>query len=139
MIQNYIILMRIHQWIKNSILFAGIIFAKKISEFDLFINVVIGFFLFSLVASCQYIFNDYLDRKEDALHPEKKNRPLASGVVDPSLVIFLTVFILCTTLSLSYYLNSKFFFIVVIYFLFNLTYSKFLKHLVILDVMSISI
>ncbi len=131
--------MRIHQWIKNSILFAGIIFAKKINEIDLLINVIIGFFLFSLIASCQYIFNDYLDRKEDALHPEKKNRPLASGAVDPSIVIFLTVFILCTTLALSYYLSAKFFFIVIFYFLFNLTYSKFLKHLVILDVMSISI
>jgi 4-hydroxybenzoate polyprenyltransferase len=131
--------MRIHQWIKNSILFAGIIFAKKINDVDLLVNVIIGFFLFSLVASCQYIFNDYLDRKEDALHPEKKNRPLASGVVDPSFVLFLTVFILCTTFALSYYLNPKFFFIVIFYFLFNLTYSKYLKHLVILDVMSISI
>jgi len=131
--------MRIHQWIKNSILFAGIIFAKKINDIDLLVNVIIGFFLFSLVASCQYIFNDYLDRKEDALHPEKKNRPLASGAVDLSFVLFLTVFILCITFVLSYYLNPKFFFIVIFYFLFNLTYSKYLKHLVILDVMSISI
>ena len=139
MFYNYIILMRIHQWIKNTILFAGIIFAKKINDIDLLVNVIIGFFLFSLVASCQYIFNDYLDRKEDALHPEKKNRPLASGAVDPSFVLFLTVFILCSTFALSYYLNPKFFFIVIFYFLFNLAYSKYLKHLVILDVMSISI
>jgi len=139
MIKNYLILMRIHQWIKNSILFAGIIFAKKITDVDLLINVVFGFILFSLIASCQYVFNDYLDRKEDALHPEKKKRPLASGVLDPSTALFFTVFLLCASFILSYYLNPAFFFIVCFYFLFNLVYSFYLKHLVILDVMSISI
>lgn len=139
MIKNYISLLRIYQWVKNLILFAGIIFAKKVNEPNLFLNVVYAFILFSIIASCQYVVNDYLDRKEDALHPEKKHRPLASGAIDPSITLFLTMLILCTAMVLSYLLNPTFFFLVVFYFVFNITYSLYLKHIVILDVMSISI
>jgi len=103
------------------------------------IQVFFGFFLFSIIASSQYVVNDFLDRKEDALHPEKKNRPLASGAIDPSLTLFLTVLILCIALVFSYLLNPVFFYLVVFYYLFNITYSLYLKHIVILDVMSISI
>lgn len=139
MFKNYLILMRIHQWVKNLILFAGIIFAKKVDDTQALLQVLIGFFLFSIIASSQYVVNDFLDRKEDALHPEKKNRPLASGAIDPSLTLFVTILILCIALVLSYLLNAIFFYLVVFYFLFNITYSLFLKHIVILDVMSISI
>ncbi len=72
MIFLYIKLMRLPQWIKNSILFAGLIFSKKVFEVPSFTRVLIAFLLFSLVASCQYVFNDFLDRNEDAKHPEKK-------------------------------------------------------------------
>jgi 4-hydroxybenzoate polyprenyltransferase len=137
--KNYLILMRIHQWVKNSILFAGIVFSKNLNDPNLLSKSVIAFFLFSLIASSQYVFNDYLDRKEDALHPEKSKRPLASGTIEPSTALFLTVLILVFALVSSYILHPVFFFLVVFYFLFNLTYSKFLKHIVILDVMSISI
>ena len=139
MLKNYIILMRIHQWIKNFILFAGIIFAKKVDNLHLLTNVIVGFFLFSIIASCQYVFNDYMDRKEDALHPEKKKRPLASGAIDPSTTLFITVTLLSISFILSYLLNPYFFFIVCFYYFFNLGYSIYLKYLVILDVMSISI
>ncbi len=131
--------MRTNQWIKNLILFAGIIFGKKLIDFHFLSKTVCGFFLFSLIASSQYVFNDYLDRKEDALHPEKKFRPLASGTIDPSYALFLTCIILTLSLIFSYLLNPSFFFLCLFYFFFNLLYSKVLKHIVILDVMSISI
>ena len=68
--------MRPHQWVKNAILFAGVIFGKKLNDPESLVRALFAFGLFSLVASCQYAFNDYLDRKEDALHPEKKIRKL---------------------------------------------------------------
>jgi 4-hydroxybenzoate polyprenyltransferase len=131
--------MRLHQWIKNVILFAGIIFAKKLFDFHLLSKTILGFFLFSLIASSQYVINDYLDKNQDALHPEKKFRPLASGSIDASYALFLTCIILTVTLILAYLLNPGFFFLCLFYFFFNLLYSKVLKNLVILDVMSISI
>ncbi|MBW0433543.1 decaprenyl-phosphate phosphoribosyltransferase [Leptospira yasudae] len=139
MLFQYLKLLRIHQWIKNVIIFAGIIFAKKLTDPESVQRVVAAFFLFSLVASCQYVVNDYLDRKEDALHPEKKHRPLASGKLDPSFALFITAIILPLSLILAYLLHPVFFGLVAFYLVFNVLYSKFLKHMVILDVMSISI
>ena len=139
MIFQYLKLMRIQQWIKNSILFAGLIFGKKLSDPDSVIRSIIAFFLFSLVASCQYVINDYFDRKEDALHPEKRNRPLASGKIDSGIALFITAIIFPISLVAAYKLSPYFFFLLSFYFLFNLLYSKLLKHIVILDVMSISI
>ncbi|MEM7182840.1 MAG: decaprenyl-phosphate phosphoribosyltransferase [Spirochaetota bacterium] len=136
---NYIRLMRPEQWVKNLILFAGILFGKKIFETDMLLRSTSGFLMFSLIASCQYVINDYLDRKEDANHPDKKYRPLASGAIEPGIALSLTACLLPIILVSSYVLEPDFFFICIFYFLFNLVYSKFLKHIVILDVMSISL
>jgi 4-hydroxybenzoate polyprenyltransferase len=138
-IKNYLILMRLHQWVKNIILFAGIIFGKKLLLFDSLLSVLFGFTLFSLIASSQYIVNDYIDRKQDALHPEKKHRPIASGKIDADIALVSSCIILSLSLVLAYKLNPIFLGISLFYFLFNLLYSKYLKHIVILDVMSISI
>jgi len=138
-IKNYIILIRPYQWIKNIILFAGLIFGKKLNDPEAIFRAVSAFFLFSFIASCQYVINDYLDRKEDAKHPEKRHRPLASGAIDSSTALFITVIVLTFSLILSYTLSHVFFYLVGFYFFFNLLYSMYLKHIVILDVMSISI
>ncbi|MCU0824597.1 MAG: decaprenyl-phosphate phosphoribosyltransferase [Leptospira sp.] len=139
MIFLYIKLMRLPQWIKNSILFAGLIFSKKVFEVPSFTRVLIAFLLFSLVASCQYVFNDFLDRNEDAKHPEKKYRPLASGELDSGIALSITGVILPIALVGAYILSPAFFYLTVFYLIFNILYSKILKHIVILDVMSISI
>ncbi|HMV41035.1 MAG TPA: decaprenyl-phosphate phosphoribosyltransferase [Leptospiraceae bacterium] len=139
MFKQYIILLRIHQWIKNTILFAGVIFGHKLSDPEAILKSFFAFLLFSVIASCQYVINDYLDRKEDSLHPEKKHRPLASGKINPSLALLITAIILPLSLTLCYMLHPYFFGLCSFYFGFNLVYSKYLKHIVILDVMSISI
>ncbi|MCZ8344477.1 MAG: decaprenyl-phosphate phosphoribosyltransferase [Leptospira sp.] len=139
MILLYIKLMRLPQWIKNSILFAGLIFSKKVFEIPSFTKVSVAFFLFSLVASCQYVFNDFLDRNEDAKHPEKKFRPLASGELDSGIALSITGVILPISLVFAYILSPAFFYLTIFYLIFNILYSKVLKHIVILDVMSISI
>jgi 4-hydroxybenzoate polyprenyltransferase len=139
MLRLYIQLIRPEQWIKNVILFAGLIFSKKIFVLDAFVNSCIAFLLFSFVASSQYVVNDYLDREEDALHPEKKYRPLASGKLDAGLALIFTGILLPTALVGSYALKKEFFYLVLFYLGFNLVYSKYLKHMVILDVMSIAI
>jgi 4-hydroxybenzoate polyprenyltransferase len=136
---NYILLMRIEQWIKNLIIFAGILFAKKIFELPSLLKTISAFFIFSIIASCQYVINDYLDRQEDAIHPEKKNRPIASGAIEAGLALSITSIIFPSMLVAAYWLDPIFFGICVFYFLFNILYSKYLKHIVILDVMSISL
>ncbi|TGN11638.1 decaprenyl-phosphate phosphoribosyltransferase [Leptospira ilyithenensis] len=139
MILLYLKLMRLPQWIKNVILFAGLIFSKKIFDQTSFTRVCAAFLLFSFVASSQYVFNDFLDKEEDAKHPEKKHRPLASGALDAGLALAITGVILPFALIGSYWLSPTFFFLTLFYLVFNVLYSKVLKHIVILDVMSISI
>jgi 4-hydroxybenzoate polyprenyltransferase len=131
--------MRLPQWIKNLILFAGLIFSKRIFDVPSLLRVTIAFLLFSLVASSQYVFNDFLDREEDAKHPEKKHRPLASGELDAGLALAITGVILPFALIGAFLLSKPFFFLTLFYLAFNIVYSKVLKHIVILDVMSISI
>lgn len=136
---NYIRLMRLEQWIKNLIIFAGILFSKKFLHLDSLLRSLSAFAIFSILASCQYVINDYLDRKEDAIHPEKKYRPLASGAIEPEIALSITAILFPMIIVIAYILQPAFFFICLFYFGFNLLYSKFLKHLVILDVMSISL
>ena len=139
MIIQYLKLMRLHQWIKNLILFAALLFGKKLMDPTLLGKNILAFLLFSLVASGQYVLNDYLDRKEDSLHPEKKHRPIASGKINANVALTITAGLLPAALLGSYLLDPMFFFLTAFYLGFNILYSKYLKHLVILDVMSISI
>lgn len=121
------------------ILFAGLIFGKKVTDEAAVTAAISAFFLFSVIASCQYAINDFLDREEDAQHPEKKFRPLASGELDAGFAMFLTAIVLPLAMIGSYILSPAFSLIVGFYLVFNVFYSKYLKHMVILDVMSISI
>ena len=71
--------MRPRQWIKNSIVFFALIFDKQLLNLDAFLHTLMGFALFSLVASTVYIFNDIADIEADRQHPKKKDRPLPSA------------------------------------------------------------
>jgi 4-hydroxybenzoate polyprenyltransferase len=82
--------------------------------------------------------NDYRDRKSDALHPTKKNRPLASGTASPALALTLSVILLIAGLTIAYLIREKVFYLVLIYYVLNLAYSFFLKDIPIVDVMIIA-
>lgn len=102
------------------------------------LELLIGFFAFSLVASSIYIINDYMDVEADKAHPVKCKRPIASGAVSkPAALVF---FVLCLAIGgfLAYYVRPKFAFVVGIYFILNLLYSFGLKNISILDILILS-
>ena len=72
---------RIHQWSKNTLLFLPLIMAHRFNEFELFLDNVIAFIAFNLIASSGYIFNDLNDLEADKKHPIKLKRPFASGLI----------------------------------------------------------
>jgi len=136
--KNILILMRPHQWVKNLFLFAPLFFTFVFKE-TYILHVTIGFFIFSLTASAIYILNDYRDVEEDRVHPTKRKRPLASGMVSTSLAIFIMICLLASAFVGAIYLSFSFFLIIVIYVIMNLAYTFKLKHISILDITTISV
>jgi 4-hydroxybenzoate polyprenyltransferase len=131
--------MRLYQWVKNVFIFAPMIFALQFFHFGYVKNSLAAFLLFSLVASCIYIFNDCFDKEKDRLHPDKKKRPIASGDLSVKTAAPAAVIILAISLVFIYRFNRYFFIIAALYIVLNIIYSAFLKKIVILDVMIIAI
>ncbi len=114
-------------------------FASVEWEVSLILSLIGGFFAFSLAASSVYIMNDWFDAPVDRLHPEKKNRPIASGKIGSEKVFKLVLLFLGAAILLGGIINIKFAMILLGYFGINLAYSAGLKNFPVLDVMIISI
>lgn len=131
--------MRPRQWAtKNVFIFAALVFDKQLFVLDSFLRTLAGFALFSLISSCVYIFNDLADLEADRQHPEKKNRPIASGRLPVPVAWSAGILLAIGTLTTGWLLAPAFGYVIGLYFLLNLAYSKWLKHIAILDVLIIS-
>ncbi len=139
MSQNLILLLRPHHYIKNVFIVFPLFFALKINELPLLFNTIIAFVAFSSVASAVYIFNDYQDIESDRLHPHKKNRPLASGTISPRQAFQLMFILLIFGLMLMSYLSFATVAILLAYIVMNIAYSLYLKHIAILDIVTIAV
>ncbi|MFV0146885.1 UbiA prenyltransferase family protein [Empedobacter falsenii] len=136
---HYLKLMRVNQWVKNLFVFLPLFFSGNLFNIDLLIESFYGFLIFSFVASSIYIINDYVDIEKDKKHPEKKNRPLASGKISKqnAFILFLVLLVL-TCFLLWTFGTLQVAILVGIYFLMNIAYSFKLKQVAILDVMIIA-
>ncbi|MDR3602429.1 MAG: decaprenyl-phosphate phosphoribosyltransferase [Desulfosporosinus sp.] len=133
-----VIQMRPFQWSKNLLVFAALVFSLKRVTIEVAINSIYGFILFSLVSSCVYILNDFMDRELDRQHPTKKFRPLASGALNPQLTMVFGGGLLIACLVLAALISKPFSWLLILYFIINVLYSIALKHVVILDVMIVA-
>lgn len=143
---KFLKLLRVEQWVKNLFVFLPLFFSGNFLDSGLFLQSAYAFFVFSLVASSIYIINDYSDIESDRKHPEKKDRPLASGAISKSGAIAVQAVLLVTTVLLIYCGENyfriniwKFSAIIVLYFIMNLAYTFKLKHVAIIDVCIIAI
>ncbi len=127
--------MRPRQWSKNVFVFAALVFDKQLFHVSAFLHTLAGFFLFCLISSSVYIFNDIVDIEADRQHPTKKNRPLPSGKLSVGAAWVAGIALVVITLILSYLMDPEFSLVVAIYFLLNLAYTRWLKHIPILDVL----
>ena len=133
-----LLLLRPRQWIKNLLLFAGLIFSYSFTDAYLVYSSILAFISFCLLSSSAYIINDMLDVAEDRLHPLKKKRPIASGVVTPKLAASTSIALLVISLLMAWQINLLFFLSSLFYYLLTVSYSIWLKHLVIIDVFAIA-
>lgn len=147
-IQNslpYLILksMRPKQWIKNlalyaALVFSGFLFYQPVDAPPYIITVTWAFAIFCLLASGIYLVNDIIDVESDRQHPFKKKRPIASGKLPIPVATFAAIVIFAIVLLGSFWLSNFFKLMILGYFLLQILYAKFTKHIAILDVVSIA-
>ncbi|OQX56376.1 MAG: decaprenyl-phosphate phosphoribosyltransferase [Candidatus Cloacimonas sp. 4484_209] len=133
-----VIELRPAQWLKNLFVFAGLIFSLSFVKLLPILQSLLGFVIFCLASSAVYIFNDIIDRESDALHNNKKNRPIASGILGIKLAIFVSILLFALSISLSLLLNLYFFSTCLLYIILMIIYSLLLKKIIILDVITIA-
>jgi len=131
--------MRPEQWYKNIVIFVGIVFASNTLDFSMWLQVIYAFLIFCALSGSEYIINDILDAERDRKHPIKSKRPIASGELKIAHAIAFSVFLIVIALFGAYLINLKFFGISILFLILTLTYSFWLKHIILIDASMISI
>lgn len=127
-------LLRPHQWIKNSFVLAGILFSHAWMQPFFLGRALLMAAAFCAISSATYIVNDAFDRARDRLHPTKKERPLALGVLSLRTAYLAAAFLFLFAIGVSSAISIGALAIVLGYFLLTLAYSLRFKHVVLLDV-----
>ncbi len=129
-----LISMRPKQWLKNVLIFTALVFDEKLLDPQALLTTFFGFVLFCLISSSVYLSNDITDVEADRQHPNKRKRPIASGALPISVARWAVILLLLISIPLAYLLSPGFCIILLVYFVLNLSYSRWLKHIVIIDV-----
>ncbi|CAN5189471.1 decaprenyl-phosphate phosphoribosyltransferase [soil metagenome] len=130
--------LRVNQWTKNFVIFAAILFAGKLFDWNLFRESIYAFFIFCLLSSTSYVLNDIIDYQYDKKHPMKKYRPLASGAISMPQATFMVFFLTILSLLLALLYSLNFFFLSLIFLLLHFFYSLYLKRFPVVDIFTIS-
>ena len=131
--------LRPHQWIKNLVVLAALGFSKHLFDADAASRAGLAFLVFCALAGAVYLVNDLLDLERDRLHPAKRTRPLASGALPVGVARVAAAVLLAGVLAASLRLGPPFLLCTAAYAVLGLAYSLVLKHVVILDVLAVSL
>jgi len=137
-VRDLIQLLRPYQWHKNAVVFAALIFAKRLFVAHDVAVTTAAFVVFCLTASGAYVMNDLRDCERDRQHPEKCRRPLPAGRVGRGAATVLSVGLVSVGIAWALALGLGFAGLVAGYFALQVAYTFFLKEMVILDVMAIA-
>jgi len=127
------------QWAKNLFVLAPAVFGGLLLDEKTVARVGLALLAFCFASSAVYLINDIRDREEDRKHPLKRFRPLAAGTLTVPVAVAAVLVLSAVAATISSYLGGSFGLILGGYLLLNLLYTLWLKHMVILDVMSISL
>ena len=130
--------LRPSEWIKNLLVFAGVLFSGRLDSGDAIVDAVLTFIAFCAISSAGYLLNDIRDRDLDRLHPEKRGRPIASGLVATDTAATLSLILAVAAIAIGFAVKPEVAGFVVLYAAITTAYSLWLKRLVIIDVMTIS-
>lgn len=130
--------LRPKQWAKNVFVFAAMVFAGKLFDGSAWLRTLAAFAIFSAVASAVYLVNDVSDRAADALHPTKRFRPIAAGIVGPTQALVTAAVLAAAGLWSAFLLSHELLWIVVIYLAQSAAYNLGLKRQFLLDAMLVA-
>jgi 4-hydroxybenzoate polyprenyltransferase len=130
--------MRPHQWTKNLLVFAGVIFGQKLLDPASVGIAFAAFGVFCLLSSAVYLINDVRDRDADRVHPLKSRRPIASGAVSPGTALTVAAGLAAVALAGAVVISTPFALVAAGYLALMSAYSLSIKHVVILDVLALA-
>jgi 4-hydroxybenzoate polyprenyltransferase len=138
-VQNLIISLRPRQWTKNLIIFAGLLFGQRLTDPHAVARSAAAFVVYCALSGAVYLINDVLDREADRQHPVKARRPVASGALGVPTALGAAIVLVAGSLLAAYALGAWFGHVALAFVLLQALYSGPLKHLVIIDVLTIAL
>lgn len=135
---NILVSLRPEQWTKNLVVFAGLIFGLKLLDVRAAGLATAAVAIFCVLSGVVYLVNDLMDREADSHHPVKAKRPIASGALAPGAAWSAAVVLGALALASAFWLRTGFGWVAAIYLLLQMAYSGPLKHMVIIDVLTIA-
>lgn len=139
MLTGLLLSLRPEQWTKNLIVFAALIFGQRLFDPAAVGRSLAAFFIFCALSGAVYLLNDVGDRDVDRLHPLKRHRPIAAGDLRPAVALAAAAVLAVVSLAAAFWLRPAFGFIAAGYLTLFAAYTSVLKHVVILDVLTIAI
>ena len=130
--------LRPRQWVKNLFVFAGLVFAQRLFT-AAFWPALGAFAIFCALSGAIYLVNDVADRDKDRLHPKKRERPVASGRLSVRLALGVAVTLVVVALAAAVHISTGFLLVAVAYVVLLSAYSAWLKHIVIVDVLTVAV
>ncbi len=134
-----LISLRPGQWSKNLVIFAGLLFGRKLFDAPAVIDAVSAFAVFCVLSGVVYLMNDVIDRGSDRQHPLKAQRPIASGALPVAVGAAAAVVLGAGGLAAAFAIGRAFGLVAVTYLALQMVYSTTLKHIMIIDVLTIAI
>lgn len=130
--------LRPEQWTKNLLVFAALLFARRLFDPAAVLQALAAFAIFCGLSGAVYLLNDVSDRESDRQHPVKRHRPIAAGRVSAPTAVAWALVLTALGLSLAFWLHTGFGMTAAAYLMLQAAYTRVLKHMVILDVMAIA-
>ena len=138
LVTNLVRLLRVHQWVKNLLVFTPVLAAHAMRDARPVRAAILAFVAFSLCASGIYIVNDIYDLEADRHHSQKRRRPLAAGDVSVRVAVVVAVPLVATGAAISWALSPQVFRLIGFYVTLSLAYSYVLKELALVDVLTLA-
>ncbi|HOW43246.1 MAG TPA: decaprenyl-phosphate phosphoribosyltransferase [Candidatus Omnitrophota bacterium] len=138
-IYHFLRALRPQQWVKHFFVFCPLIFGGRLFSFPENINASLAFGIFCLASSAAYLVNDVIDMRADAVHPVKRLRPIAAGLIRRRVAVAGASALTLIALAAAFRCSMLLGLVIVVYILLNVLYSTVLKKIFLLDVACLAI